>query len=235
MTLERVADGVWTATRPLRPLPLLDIGTRMTVLRLPDGGLLLHSPVEADAPTRAAVDALGPVRFVCAPNCVHHFFAGGWKAAYPASRLLGAPGLAAKRRDLPFDGELGDAPDAAWGEAVDTILLRGAPAINEVAFLHRPSRTLLLTDYAFHPMPASRRGLRIWCAISRVRGGFGPNGVARLAIRDRAAFRASLDRVLAWDFDRVGVTHGEMLERGGREALRRAYEWLPSGGTRRGR
>jgi hypothetical protein len=32
--------------------------------------------------------------------------------------------------------------------------------------------------------------------------------------------------VLAWDFDRVTVTHGEPLETGGKEALRRAYAWL---------
>ncbi|RIK92978.1 MAG: hypothetical protein DCC71_24285 [Proteobacteria bacterium] len=213
----------------MRALPLLDIGTRMTVVRLPDGGLLLHSPVEADAPTRAAVDALGPVRFVCAPNRVHHLYAGGWKTAYPDARLLGAPGLARKRRDLRFDGELGDAPDPAWGGVLDTLLLRGAPWLDEVAFLHRPTRTLLLTDSAFHPTPASRRGLRIWTTVSRVRGGFGPNAVARLAIRDRAAFRASLERVLAWDFDRVVVTHGEVLESGGEQALRRAYAWLPGG------
>jgi hypothetical protein len=32
--------------------------------------------------------------------------------------------------------------------------------------------------------------------------------------------------VLAWDFDRVTVTHGEILESGGPAALARAYAWL---------
>jgi len=59
-----------------------------------------------------------------------------------------------------------------------------------------------------------------------VRDGFGPNAVVRMTIRDRAALRASMDRILAWDFDRVTVTHGEVLESGGREALARAYAWL---------
>jgi len=32
--------------------------------------------------------------------------------------------------------------------------------------------------------------------------------------------------ILAWDFDRVVVAHGEVLESGGREALRQGYAWL---------
>jgi hypothetical protein len=226
VTLVALAPDLWVAARPFRVLGFLDIGTRMTVIRLPDGGLLLHSPVEADAATRAAVEALGPVRWIAAPNRFHHLFAGAWRAAHPEARLLGAPGLDAKRRDLAFDGVLGDAPNPAWGGAIDTLLLQGAPFTNEVAFLHRSTRTLLLTDFAFHPTPASNRGLRIWTTLTTVPDGFGPNAVARLTIRDRKAFRASIDRMLGWDFERVVVTHGEVLEAGGREALRRAYEWL---------
>ena len=224
--LRAIADDLWVAERPFVALRWLDIGTRMTVIRLPGGGLFLHSPVEADAATRRAVDALGAIRAIAAPNYVHHLFAGGWKQAYPQARLLGAPRLARKRRDLAFDGELGDEPDPSYAGAIEQVFVRGAPLLNEVVFLHRASRTLLLTDLAFHPTPASRPGLLRWTRLTRVRDGFGPNGLVRFFIRDRRAMRASLDRVLAWDFDRVTVTHGEVLESGGREALRRAYAWL---------
>jgi hypothetical protein len=224
--LRPLADALWVADRPFRAIPFLDIGTRMTVVRTPDGGLVLHSPVEADAATRAAVAALGPVRAIVAPNRVHHLYAGAWKEAHPAARLLGAPGLAEKRRDLAFDGVLGDDPDPSLGGVFATHWMRGAPHLSEVAFLHRPSRTLLLTDFAFHPTPASSAGLRRWTWLTRVRDGFGPNLVVRLLIRDRAALRASLDHVLAWDFDRVTLTHGDVLESGGRDAFRRAWAWL---------
>jgi hypothetical protein len=46
------------------------------------------------------------------------------------------------------------------------------------------------------------------------------------SIRDRRAARESLERILGWDFDRVVVAHGDVLERGGREALRQGYAWL---------
>ena len=38
--------------------------------------------------------------------------------------------------------------------------------------------------------------------------------------------RAPVDRVLTWDFDRVIMAHGEVLESGGREAMRTAFAWL---------
>jgi hypothetical protein len=56
--------------------------------------------------------------------------------------------------------------------------------------------------------------------------GFGPTYLERLLVRDRAAARRSLERILAWDFERVVVAHGAVLESGGREALRAAYTWL---------
>jgi hypothetical protein len=248
--LRPLAPDLWVAERPFTVLRFLDIGTRMTVVRLPDGGLLLHSPVEADEETRKAVAALGPVALIACPNKVHHLFAGGWARAHPDALLLGAPGLPEKRRDLAFHALLGDDPHPGFQGAVETHWVRGMPLLNEVAFLHRPSRTLLLTDLAFYPTPASRPGLRRWCWISRVRTPLGPNGLVRLGVRDRRAARESIDRVLAWDFDRVTVTHGEVFdagraapgpldhdagraapgppshESGGRETLRKAWEWL---------
>jgi hypothetical protein len=224
--LRKIGDAIWVIERPMVVFGALDMGTRMTVIRLADGGLFLHSPTPIDDATRAAVDALGPVRCIGAPNCVHHLYVGPWKDAHPAALLLGAPGLDTKRRDLRFDAILDDAPHPSYAASVDHVLLGGAPYMNEIAFLQRLSRTLLLTDAAFRPTPASTRGVRIWTKLTAVRDGFGPNALVRWLIRDRRAMRASIDRVLGWDFDRVTVTHGEVLESGGRDALARAYAWL---------
>jgi hypothetical protein len=47
-----------------------------------------------------------------------------------------------------------------------------------------------------------------------------------MAIRERAAFRESLDEVLLWDFERVIVGHGEKIAFGGRSVLREAFSFL---------
>ena len=56
----------------------------------------------------------------------------------------------------------------------------------------------------------------------------GPCKLGPLLIRDHRTARESLERILAWDFDRVVVAHGDVLERGGHEILRDGYSWLLS-------
>ena len=98
--------------------------------------------------------------------------------------------------------------------------------IEEIVFCHRPSRTLLLTDLAFNVRESPSLPTRLWLRLNGVYGRFGPSRVARALIRDRAAARDSLDRILAWDFDRVVVSHGVVLESRGRRVLRNAYQWM---------
>ncbi len=220
--LRTLAPNLWVADRPL-PLAVGDVGTRMTVIRLADSGLFLHSPVRLDAETRRGLDDLGPVRAVVAPSRVHHLFVGDYLTAYPQARIYGAPGLAEKRRDLSFHGVLGDQAAPEWRGEIAQHLFRGAPYLNEVVFLHVQTRTLILTDLAFN-VPADRTaGARFFYWLVGAAGRFGPHRMVRLLIRDRQAARQSVDTILRWDFDRVIVTHGEVLETGGRDRFANAF------------
>ena len=58
-SLRQLAKDLWVAERPQRFYGL-EVGTRMTVMRLVDGSLLLHSPIALDAALRRELDALGP-------------------------------------------------------------------------------------------------------------------------------------------------------------------------------
>lgn len=223
--LRALERDLWVADRPQRFLGL-EVGTRMTVIRLADGSLLLHSPVALDAGLRRELDALGPVAFAVAPNRVHHLYAGQVAEAYPRSRLWIGPGLERKRPDLRFVAILGDEAPPEWRGQVDQVHFRGRPYENEVVFCHRASRTLILCDLAFHFGPGAAAPTRLLMKLIRSYGRFGPSSLDPLLIRDRAAARESLEHILAWDFDRVVVAHGDVLESGGREALRRGYAWL---------
>lgn len=215
---------LFVTEQPLR-FAGLEVGTRMSVVRLAGGELLLYSPVRLDSALRAELDALGQVRFVVAPNRFHHLFAGEAVAAYPDAELYGAPGLDRKRADLDFRGVLGDEAPAGWKGQLEQCFIAGFPLINEVVLFHPPSRTLLVCDLAFHLSPEQPLSTRLVLRLGGVRD-FGPTYLERLLARDRAAARRSLERILAWDFSRVVVAHGDVLESGGREALRAAYAWL---------
>jgi hypothetical protein len=225
--LRELASGLWVAERKLRFLGV-ELGTRMTVMRLGDGSLLVHSPIDPLPTLRAELDRAGRVRFIAAPNRLHHLFAAAFREACPGSELHAAPGLAERFPGLPIDAVLSDEP-AGWSADVDHHRVKGIPATNEVAFHHRPSRTLVLTDLAFNIGPEAPPWTRFSMRVAGAYGHFGPSRIERILIRDRAAARASFERILAWDFDRVVVGHGRVLESGGRRALRRSYDWLLGG------
>ena len=223
--LKDLAEDLWVVERPQRFYGL-EVGARMTVMSLADRSLLLHSPVPLGPQLRSELDRLGTVRFVLAPNRFHHLYAGDVLRAYPEARLWVAPGVERKRPDLAFVDVLGDEPPREWNGEVDQLFFRGRPFENEVTFLHRASRTLVLCDLAFNFGP---RAPAITRMVMRLVGGYGSFTTTRLCpflIRDRPAARQSLERMLSWDFDRVIVAHGEVLESGGHAALRAAYDWL---------
>jgi len=224
-TLQQLAPDLWVAQRPL-PLAVGDIGARMTVMRAGDATLLLHSPVKLDPPLKQALDELGPVRWIIGPSKVHHLFIGDYVDAYPGATLVGAPGLAEKRTDLTFHFVLRDPPPDGWPDDVAVQPIDGAPWMNEVAFLHRPSRTLVLTDLVFNDPPRATNA-RLFHRLVGASGRFGPHRLIRFGLRDRAAARRSIDRILAWDFDRVIMSHGEIVASGGHAMFERAFEFLP--------
>lgn len=223
--LHKLDENLWVVERRQRFYGL-EVGCRMTVMRLEGGRLFLHSPVMLDLQLRRELDGLGAVRYAVAPNRFHHLYAGEVAKLYPEARLWVAAGVERKRPELDIAGVLTDDAPAEWKGEIDQLCFRGRPFENEVVFLHRPSRTLVLCDLAFNFGPAAPVVTRFLLTLVGGYGGFRTTRLDPLLIRDRPAARRSLEHILAWDFDRVVVAHGNVLESGGRELLRAAYSWL---------
>ena len=122
--MQQLHSDLWITDSSLRFLGL-EVGARMTVVRLPGPKLLLHSPIAAAPDLVREVKALGHVAYIVAPNRLHHLFVGEWQRACPDALLYVAPGLDTKRADLAIEGVLGDEPEPGWKGAVDQVLLGG--------------------------------------------------------------------------------------------------------------
>jgi hypothetical protein len=199
----------------------------MAVIRLGDGGLFLWSPIALTPSLQATVEALGTVRYLVAPNKLHHLFLGEWKAAYPWARMYAPPGLARRRRDLAFDERLEDAPPALWRAEIDQTFIKGSFALTEAAFFHRASRTVLITDLIQCFPPDWFKGWRRW--VARRAGIVGPKPGTpidfRTSFTNRRAFRESVDRMLAWKPERLIVAHGPLVEHDAAGYIRQALDW----------
>jgi len=199
----------------------------MAVMRLADGSLALWSPVASTAGLRAAVATLGPVRWLIAPNSLHDLFLADWAHACPWAGILGAPGLQARRPDLPLVGTLGVDPLPGLDGQIDVALFETALTTEAVLF-HRASGTALFCDL-LQQMPAGwYRGWRALVARADLMTGPEPQVPRkfRLAMRDKAAARAALDRVWGWPVSGVVMAHGTPVDRDAAAFLRRAFGWL---------
>jgi hypothetical protein len=223
---EVVSNQLWVKEHPVH-IAGVQFLTRMTVIRL-DSGLCLHSPVEIDGSTRNAIDELGAVRAIIAPSTVHHLFVASAQRSFPSARTYGIRGLESKRKDLHFDELLDDQPAALWAGQMEQIVV-GNRIMREVEFLHRRSRSLIATDLVENfgaETPGTNVALRVLMRLLGMWGHPRPAPELRWFTRDREGARSALDRLLAWDFDRAIIAHGELLERASKEAIREAWRWI---------
>ena len=97
----------------------------------------------------------------------------------------------------------------------------------EVPLLHRSTRTLLLVDlverFGSHT-PNLNRMLRICMKLLGMwnRPALAPE-YRLVGWKDGATARAALERVLAWDFERVVIAHGDLIESNAKAVLRQAW------------
>ena len=224
---EYVPNAVWLKLYPVR-YSGLDFSARLTLLRLEDGSLVAHSPCPIDATLCHQLEALGELRHIVAPGNFHYFYVGDWQRCFPQATTWICPGVERKRPDLHFDWLLGDRSPEIWQGEIDQALVRGARWIWEVAFFHRPSRVLILTDLVENVGDATpgARGLMLkfwWKVVFRMWNRARPAPEYQLGWYDKSAARQSLERILAWDIDRVVIAHGDCIEERAKERLREAW------------
>jgi len=222
--LEQLADGLWQVEADLQGVP---IGRRMSIVRLASGDLVVNNVIACDAPTMAAIDALGTVRWIVVPSGFHRLDAPAYAARYPAAKVV-APAGSAKRisERCRVDGTLDALPTdpALRWEALD-----GVPA--EAVLVHATSdgATTLVFNDALMNLPAKLPGLAGF-AMGLIGSTGGPKVTPTakwFLIRDRPRYATHL-RLLAETpgLARVIVAHGANLTSDAAAALRSAADQL---------
>lgn len=220
------ADGIWLDCAPVRILGM-GLTATMSVVRLPRGNLLVHSPVPLTPERQAAVAALGPVAHIYAPNTFHHMWIDGWLAAFPQAKLHAPAGLQKKRPELSIARLHGSAPEPDFGDWLEEITVDGF-RLEEAALFYRPQKTLIVADLVHnigHPAGAwtkfyaSAMGFYGQVALSRI--------IRWTSFSDKQAAANSIHKILQRPIERLVVGHGDPLETNAAAALRNAYEWLP--------
>jgi hypothetical protein len=232
-TLKSIGPDIWIADGPVVqwgyagmrfPFP-----TRMTVVRLPNGSLWVHSPIRPDENLLAEIDALGPVGHLVSPNKIHHISMGAWSARYTAARVWASPGVR-QRSQAKFTDDLEERPPAEWADVIDQRIARGSRALEEVIFFHKPSRVMILADMIenFEPGRIDKRWFRWLAGLTNVLApnGMAPKDVQLTFLGRHAQLRPTVEWMLAWEPEKVIIAHGKWFEDNGAAELRRAFSWV---------
>jgi len=233
LELKQVDDRLWIVDGPhvdYRFAGLtLPCPTRMTVVKLVDGQLWLHSPTAYTGTLGEQVAALGAVAWIIAPNSFHYSHIAAWAAAFPGAACHISPDLAPKlAATLPAPCLLAEAAPLAWADQIDQLLVQ-LGSFTEAVFFHRHTRTLIITDL-MQNFEASRIGGRFNRLVLQIGGATGPRGTTSLDIRlatrgHHAVIRAAAVKMVAWNPARIILSHGKCFDHNIAEELAAAFAW----------
>ena len=220
-------DMIWIKEYPIRYAGTT-FNARMTIIRLANGNLFIHSPCEIDSRTKNTIDRLGKVEFIVAPGTYHFSYIKSAQEAFPEAETFICPGIERRLPDVEFDWLLGDRPDPRWAKDFDQVLVRGNKYIWEVAFFHKVTKTLILVDLIENFTRKTEDvswSLKVWWKlVFRMWENPKPAPEYQFGWRDRKAARKSLMRILEWDFDRIILSHGDLIDKNAKEVALKAWQ-----------
>jgi hypothetical protein len=163
---EVIKDTIWTFDQ-LQGILYVIVPIRMTVVKLEEGGLLVYAPI---APTPECIRLVkdithkhGDVKYIIFPTISgleHKVFVGPFARRFPKAQVFAAPNQWSYPLNLPLSW-LGfpprrtqilpeDSSQTPFASEFDCAILGpielGPGRFEEVAFFHKRSRTLLVTD-----------------------------------------------------------------------------------------
>ena len=216
--MRKLDENLWLLTYPLKLLGA-DLRRNCCVIRLRSGEFVIHSMGPFTPEDVAAIEAVGQPGWLVEAMMRHDTFSKCGREAFPEIPFLAPPGFE-ESGEIDFPTQPILPTPATWGDELVALEIEGVPSMRETLFFHRPSRTLIVCDLVFNfgkDEPVWTEVL-LWAAV----GGEHHPGMSRafkLAIKDEARFKDSMAATMAWDFDRVVVGHGDVIESGGKEKI----------------
>ncbi|WP_394389806.1 DUF4336 domain-containing protein [Shewanella woodyi] len=215
MSLVQLGENIW-AHEDSMPLGGIQLRLRMTIVKLSCGGLWIHSPTKPAPELQAEIDELGKVTFIVGAANGHNTWLSAWQTAYPEAELYVSGGIP-KKVKLDNYMVLEKHFENIWCDDFEREFMPNVELFNESVFFHKPSRSLIVTDLIQNhsdEIPSGFAGVMTRCVFRPL--GFKGACVAPplklgFTIKDKLAFSVFIKNIQQWDFDKIIVTHGDVI------------------------
>jgi hypothetical protein len=229
-TLKPVAENVWIVDGPTirfgLPGAKMHFPTRMTLIRLRNGSLFIHSPTRLASSLKTGIESLGTPAYLIGPNRLHYWWLPLWHDAFPGAKVYLAPRIREQAKSrIDFDGaSLEQESSYPWDEEIATLPVHGS-YMTEIVFFHRLSRTLVLTDLIENFEPARLKSV-FTRLLTRFGGAQGQMPRDMRLTYDRKLLRQAVETMIGWDPENIVIAHGRWYDKNGAAELRRSFRWL---------
>jgi len=208
------------------PLPFT---TRMTVVRLSNSDLFLHSPIKFDERLAKELHRLGTVRHLVSPNQFHYAHIGEWARAFPEAISWASPRVRQRARarhvNINFTRDLDAHAPEEWRGEIDQLLFPGG-YFKEIIFFHKSSRTLILTDTIINlelDMISEP-----WRTAAKLTGMYHPYGQIFFGMRlplliQRRQAKGAIGKIRSWRPKRILLSHGRCFDGDADEVIRSIF------------
>ena len=156
---------------------------------------------------KTQISNIGEVGYLFSGNNLHNMSFINWARTFPKAEAWVTPGIPEKLPDLDNYNVL---KKNIWSEDFDATSMKKVPKFDETVFYHYKSKSLIVTDLVQNHV---KRG--VYLAPPLLREG---------TIQDQKAFSDFIKHIKTWDFHRIIVTHGDIVEVQAKQKFRRICE-----------
>ena len=227
--IRKIDDDIWTIDGPEIVFTGITMNTRMTVVRLTDGRLWIHSPIQlSDYVSDFLRELSNRIAVLIAPNKLHHMYIDPWRERYTDAITFAHNNLKKKITSLANSETLTNITPRAYSNELDQVLFSGNPAFREAVFFHRPSASVIFTDL-MQNLDTANAGLfaRLY---ARLDGVASPDGgvprLYKLFSTRKDADREALEKIKEWKPRNVLFCHGQPIDMDAVKLIEREFSYL---------
>jgi hypothetical protein len=217
--------GIWINERKLW-FGGVYLRSRMTIIRLADDKLWVHSASEPTPELCAELDRLGQVGWVVVPNKWHHIQASAMKVRYPNAQVIGPASAKLRNKSLALDVDINDERLSSLVPELSPVVLKGVPFLDETLFFHSKTNTLIGADLMMCGCSADHW---TWRWVSRVFGQYqhykAPPDV-RWNTRKGPDVSQAIEDLAKLPLERILIAHSDPIEDRPVEQLKEAWRFV---------
>lgn len=210
--LALIDKDLWTYHQEL-VLMGIPVGTRMSLIEINEGELLAISPIKFTDSVLRQVQEAGHIKWIIAPNPYHHLYVMSCKRAFPEALVYAPRPLIAKRPDINFEGTIESGGSFPWDESIETYVFEPHNKYSEVILFHKKTRSLIVTDFIFNLKPPTNPLLGFVTKSMKIAGPPQISRFMRFLSRNPSAIQATLEKIRAWQPQRLIMAHGDIIEK----------------------